>query len=46
MCMCVYVCVTFILQETFEHRQRIVAVHEAGHALIAALLPDFDQVSV
>jgi len=32
-------------QETFEHRQRIVAVHEAGHALIAALLPDFDQVA-
>ncbi len=27
-----------------EHEKKVVAVHEAGHALVAALLPNVDQV--
>lgn len=27
-----------------EHRKRLVAYHEAGHALVGALMPDYDPV--
>jgi len=30
---------------SFPDRQRLVAYHEAGHAIMGALLPDYDQVA-
>jgi len=30
---------------TFPNRQRLVAYHEAGHAVMGALTPDYDMVT-